>query len=372
MVFLVATVRVTVTGSYEGIFLLRGDHGAVWELKDDLFLNEGPRYIFGIDFHKEYLISHTGSRNSTKTVPHLYFEWNDKAGDGFVRNYLPDGKQLFTSFGRFIDDSGARVSGLFIGGGLPSSVKEDAELKKNDTGIAYYNGVRWVHIWCTANEALSNFSSFEPIYPSRWRFLGGKVLAYDGEDLILKSSHDITNGAVPLRMDRYAYFRAGETYFILEIVIKNTGRQATTFFYLYGDEPWLGDYGSSEGNVGWAADGIHRFEGYIDTEKNHFAGLYDYGNEMIGEPHTFTRVANFLEWNGSESPKVYFANNVDYVTRDTKTPLSGNSRFIGLNWGPRTLEPGQTVTYLLAIGMAGHDDTTDLPVKPDVHWKNFP
>jgi len=46
----VFTVKVNITGSYEGIFLLKGEPGALYELKDDLYLGEGYRYIWGIDF----------------------------------------------------------------------------------------------------------------------------------------------------------------------------------------------------------------------------------------------------------------------------------------------------------------------------------
>ncbi len=369
----VSAVDVTLTGNYEGVFLLKGRQGALLELKDDVFLNEGQRYIVGIDLEKIKQLMHSQAHASTQNAPHLYFEWNEKNGDGIVKNHLPGGRQLFTSFGRFIDNNGLKVSGLFVGGGLPSASREEAGSRLNETGMAYFNGVRWLHIWCTANEAMSSFSSFTPSYPSSWKFLGSRVLHEGEESLVLQSSHGIMNENEPLRMDRYAHFKAGETYFFLEIVIKNIGKKPTTFFYLYGDEPWLGEYGSSAGNVGWAEDGMHRFEGYLDAGKNHYAGFYDYGNDAVNEPHTFTRAANFIEWFGSERPSVYFANDVMFVPQKGRgAPLSSNERFLGLNWGPKTLEPNQSVTYILAVGMAGHDDRTDLPVIPEINPVNFP
>ena len=50
---ILATVKFNLSGNYEGIFLLKGQGGAVWEVKDDLFLGEGHRYIAGIDLQRE-------------------------------------------------------------------------------------------------------------------------------------------------------------------------------------------------------------------------------------------------------------------------------------------------------------------------------
>jgi hypothetical protein len=59
-------------------------------------------------------------------------------------------------------------------------------------------------------------------------------------------------------------------------------------------------------------------------------------------------------------------------SRFFKTPLSSNTRFIGLQWGPRTLQPDQSEKYTMAIGMAGRDSITGFPVKPPVDLSNFP
>src|SRR5208337_1694390 len=119
-----ATVKFTVTGNYEGIFLLKGEKGFVWEVKDDLYLGEGHRYIAGInlDDEKEFLKNLSVAHAITIKKPSLYYEWNESKGSGFVRNYLPGGKQLLTSFSRFINEFDKETSGLFVGGGLPANV----------------------------------------------------------------------------------------------------------------------------------------------------------------------------------------------------------------------------------------------------------
>jgi len=85
-------------------------------------------------------------------------------------------------------------------------------------------------------------------------------------------------------------------------------------------------------------------------------------------------IANFLEWFGNERPVAYFSNGPTDgpQTRNRKMPLSSNTRFIGLLWEPRTLQPDESVRYTLAIGMAGNNPLTGFPKKPRVDLINFP
>jgi len=284
-------VKVNVTGGYQGVFLLKGERGALLEIRDDLYLGEGYRHNAGLNF--EDVIPRRLLRGHLEE-PSLTFQWNKKEGAGYVFNYLPGGKRLLTSFGRFIDESGKKVNGLFVGGGLPKHVLEDDIVKMNATGMAYHDGSRWFHIWCNVNETMAN-SRFESILPSSWRFLGSSVLYTSQTDLILESSHEIIIDGVPLRRERYAAFFAGEPYFILQIRMSNEGDQPATYYYVYGDEPWLGNYGTSGGNVGWAADGLYQFVSRLDTKKYHYAGLFDFENDAIGEGHAYTFTANFIQ-----------------------------------------------------------------------------
>ncbi len=372
---MLATVKINFTHNYEGIFLLKGEDRAVFEVKDDLLLGEGRRYIAGIDLDraKEFLNRWFEAHANTPGKPSLYFEWNASSGNGFVRNYLPGGKQLLTSFSRFIDDGGKETSGLFVGGGLPANVEEDNSVKMNETGMAYYDGKRWFHIWCNVNEVMTN-SRLEVMFPSSWKYLGSRVLHHNADDLIVESNHELVIDGVPLLMNRTAYFRAGVTYFVLSIRISNAGNRPATYNYVYGDEPWLGNYGSSGGNIGWAADGLYQYRGWLNTNKLHYAGLYDFGNDAIGEGHDFTLAANFIAWAGDVEPAVFFSNGPLDIPEigETSVPLSSNTRYMGIQWGPRTLQPGQSEAYTLAIGMAGRDPKTGLPVMPAIDLKNFP
>ena len=380
VVLTLATVDVNITGDHEGIFLLKGKGWAVLELRDDLFLGEEDRYIAGIDLErkKNFL---GGMFNAQAAIPtdqsRLCYEWNSKRGEGFVRNHLPGGRQLLTSFSRFVDDGGKETAGLFLGGGLPSAVREKDVVKKNETGMAYYDGLQWYHIWCNSNEVISNARN-ETIFPSSWKFLGSRILHENTTELFIESSHEIMVDDVPLHMTRTAVFEAGKTYFVLAIRIRNMGDRPATYSYLYGDDAWVGHYGTSAGNVGWSSDGVSQFlyqyKGRLNTKILHYAGLFDFGNDVIGEGHTFTRVANFIEWFGDIEPAVFFSNGSNDFPQinEKKVPLSSNRRFLGIQWGPRTLNPGQTEQYTLAVGMAVHNPKNGFPMKPDIDLRNFP
>lgn len=358
-------VRFDIKGHFDGLFILAGRDGGRYEIKDDLYVGDGERLKWGMDFGDVRL---NISRLVTRTEParpYLYSEWDATDGSGFVRNFLPGGRELFTSFGRFMDDDGRYVHGLFVGGGLAASILGNDNAFMNSTGMSWFDGARWYHIWCNVNEGLIAGKSGEPVPPSRWRFLGSRFINKSERSLVLASSHEATIDETPLQVDRYVYMAAGDTFFVLTIRITNLGAAPASFYYVYGDEPWVGNYGSSRGNVGWTRDGIIQYETTIDSRRLSYAGMVDYGNEAAGEAHDRTLTANFIEWFGDDRPEVYFANDSTGVTPgDRKIPLSSETRFIGLQWGPRQLQPHEAATYVIAVGMAGHDPATGFPTVP--------
>jgi hypothetical protein len=360
-----ASVRFNIMGHFEGLFLLKGGKGKLLEVKDDLYVGDGHRLIWGLDFDDPYYrIHHLFSRNQHQ-VPYLTYEWMAKDGKGYVKNYLPGGRELVTDFSRFTDEDGEMDSkGTLVGGGLPEDVRDDDRVKMNKTGMTYFDGTRWFHIWCTVNEAMFSVESRSPIYPSEWKFLGSKVLNASEKKVTIWSRHIITVDKVPLQMDREVHFTAGEPYFILTLKITNLSKQFAHFIYAYGDEPWLGNYGTSGGNVGWVRNSLVQRVGQVDSSKYHYAGMFDYGNDLLKEGHDFTRMASFLQWHSEEEPILFFANSeLETASGQHNQPLSGNSRYIGVQWEKINMLPGETVSYQLAIGMAGLNKT-GFPVKP--------
>jgi len=374
--FILTEVKFTFTGRWEGIFLLKKRHGKLFEVKDDIYLGDGHRLIASIPFW--WPKTYRSYKRLEKNAPCLYYEWDEKNGRGFVRNFLPGGKRISTSFSRFnyigdIDelDDAIEMHGLYVGGGLPVQNKSEDTGVLNETGMAYWNGERWFHLWCTVNEGIVDAQTFEHIPPYRWKFLGSSVIKGSMDSLAITSAHELVLEGQPLRMDRFAYFRAGKTYFILSIWLKNEGDGPVSFYYNYGDEPWLGNFGSSMGNVGWVKDRLITTVKTVDTKKYSYAGFFDYG---AGTSHNFTWAANFIEWFGDNTPKVFFTNSPDEdpdVTGEGE-PLTGDSRFINVQWGPLTLQPGERTVFVMAIGMAANDPETGFPVKPEIRLKKVP
>lgn len=176
-------------------------------------------------------------------------------------------------------------------------------------------------------------------------------------------------------MERYAYFAAGEPYFGLGIKPTNVGPHPARFTYLYADEPWVGDYGTAAGDVGWVEGSFVYTETFIDPRLYRHAGFTDRGNPLIGEQGTFTGVANFIDWPGDNRPDyVYFANDFRGFNHppELTVPLAGEARSLGLVWESRLLNPGESQRIFLRLGIAAVDPASGLPSKPPLrHLPNF-
>jgi hypothetical protein len=355
------------TGDHEGLFLLKGENGSWFELTDDLFPEEAHRLIYGSPLTWFKHVVQTQKCNASASSC-INFEWNESTGRGFIQNAFPDGTKLLMCLSRFDIPQGSGTKGLFLGGGLSPDNPDYRIDDVNEAGMAYFDGKRYYHIWCNVNEALVSARDTKALsYPSQWEFLGSKVLENNGKDVTLSSRHRTVIDGIPFDIDKFLSYEAGDTYFTLVTKVTNRGSFPGRFFYIYGDEPFLGNYGSSQGNVGWLKGGIVNMESYFDTKRNTFAGMFDYGNALIGERHEdYTGKANFIEWDVKSRPDYgYFANKEGGTGFLPNTPLANpDNRFIGLEWGPRLLKPGESFLVTLAIGMAGNNPGTGFPVKP--------
>lgn len=340
---LVAATDLTLTGHWHGLFLLRGKEGPRLEVKDDLLLGDGSRLVAGLAFSSLRRLQRAASLRPAG--PALSLDWDEAEGRGTVTNLLEDGRQVLTQFSRYEESEGGVPQGLFVGGALPESAA-DVKLQ-NESGMAILDARGWRHVWCNVNEGLWS-PTIGMTYPSAWKFLGSRVLIRDADRVVIESSHEVQVGSETLRMDRFAYFRAGRPWFKLGIRLVNAGDAPVRFSYGYGDEPWVGNFGDGKANVGWVSEGIVRREGPIDPRAHRWAGIID---EATG-------LANFVSWIGEELPdRVYFANFPGSAGMQPGRPLSSNEVFIGLEWHDRVLEPGAGMSILLSLGIAETDGT---------------
>jgi hypothetical protein len=349
---LAAATRIELAGHWQGLFLLAGRGPRPLELKDDLYLGDGSRLVAGVSFSRvRSALGRPGPPRGGQ--PWLELEWDEASGSGVVRNHLAGGEELLTSFARYEDDDGNRPRGLFVGGALPDVAASTTD--QNESGMSFRGAGGWQHVWCNVNEGLLHRGVMT--YPGAWRFLGSRVHIEDRDRLVLESAHEIDlGGGDLLRMDRFAYFRAGKPWFKLGIRIANAGERPVLFSYAYGDEPWVGQFGSAEGNVGWVDGGIVRTEELIDPRDLRWAGVLD----------EETRIANFISWVGEAVPdRVYFGNEPGSKGLRLGQPLASNEVFIGLEWLNRVLQPGEQASMLLAIGLASLPPGAEVPVLPE-------
>lgn len=366
------TTRISLRGSLDGLYLLKGGDGAIFELKDSVLLGEYERVL--LKFEWGSLFFSAWKKDAQRPpIPRFRYVWNEKSGDGYIKSLFPDGTKFIVSFGRFKDSDRGEPSGLFVGGGLPYYEYQDSEVTMNETGMAFFDGVAWQHLWCNANESINSALHPEVVqYPSQWKFLGSRVLYATQHKLILQSSHKVVLDGAPFRINRHVIYRNGERHIILVINIKNIGQSPASFHYIYGDEPWVGNFGTSRGNVGWVRDRLIYYEGSVDVEKYSYVGMFDYGNRMIPRNQgqgNYTGTANFIEWLEDRQPDLaYFSNTIGaFAEEKKKIPLSSEfNRVLMLQWGPRMLNPGGSEFIILAIGMADREPQTGFPEKPTV------
>ena len=250
-----AATDVQISGNWQGVFLLRGAGERPLVLKDDLFLGDGSRLVLGASFSRIRRV--VGRDAPAPGRAWLELDWDD-GGSGLVRNHLADGTELVTLFSRYADDEGKTPRGLFVGGALPDVA---AVQDQDESGMAFRDARGWHHIWCNVNELLLDLDSQQPWPPGSWKYLGARVLIRDPERVVIESSHEVPVAGGSLRIDRFAYFRAGKPWFKLGVRVVNTGERPARYAYAYGDEPWVGHFGSAAGNVGWLRDAIVRVEG---------------------------------------------------------------------------------------------------------------
>jgi len=367
MTLLASKVTFNFAPAVEGFFILQGEKGKWLELTDDLVPEDAQRLRWALPLYpfKSMVAS---SKCDNTSNPCINFVWDKANGRGFIKNSWPDGRKLVINLTRFRDSNGKYPSGIFIGGGLPPSDPDYQFMNNEATGMTYFDGQRWYHVWCNSNEGLiSPMSPFLVNYPSDWTYKGSRVIEDDGRSLTIESRHSFMFTGVPVDANRTLFYTAGDSYVIIATEFTNRGTTSLPFQYMYGDEPWIGYFGSSAGDVGWMERELILEEREVNVQRNNYFGMFDYGNELAGEDHRFTGIANFIEWDRDQRPdRAYISNFSGGVVNTAKrVPLvSPTNRFIGLQYGPKIIKPGESFTFTIAVGMAGHDPKNGFPVKP--------
>lgn len=349
------------TSSNSALYFLRGKTGGI-EITRDLILEDADRLIFMLDasyvFH--YLMRGVAIAKGT---PVLELTWDSKEGRGDIKEFLSDGKFITLSFSRFREGKDT-PRGLFLGGDLPYGDVTRAE-QQQTSGFGYYDGEQWFHIWCAANEGFSLAGKSSTIVPTLWKFRGSRVIKHTNEEVILESSHEAKIEGQKIYMRRFVQFRAGENYFTLKIRIINPNTSPLTYGLAYGDEPWVGSFGASTGDIGWYADGLIKYETFISPHQYSYAGFWNHGNDAAGEDTTgYSNCANFIEWVSPRPSYVFLSNSLANCCQENVPLYSIFNRSINIVWLNMLLLPGDSKDHILIIGMAEVDPLAGIPVKP--------
>ncbi len=285
-------------------------------------------------------------------------EWDPATGKGAVIQALPAGDRFRVCLQcRYPGYTG----GLWIG-------------SQNGPGFRWLpvvgeaGGLADVGLFCAQDESLVDLDDGAEYVPGWSENIGrgddGVKLAYiDGQILddgtgpdgvVLRS----VNRAGGLEVTRYLSWPRESAFVIIASLIHNTGDRPRRLALWTGDDPWVGRYSTSEGDIGWTADGLVLTESRIPGATFRYGGIADLGNPLLGDrPGAFSGVANLIVPDPSLPPPdvVYFANGFAHRDADID-PLRALEPWtptaINLGWTAIDLPAGGTATFRYALGRA--------------------
>lgn len=302
-------------------------------------------------------------------LPRLENEWDPKTGKGAVLSYLKNGDVLRTCFQcGFPGYTGGLVIGSYNGSGMGLYPKtpirgfksinvfcaQDESLRDHGDGLEYSYG--WSENYGTGRDG------------QRLEYVRGQVLEASAERVVLRSQ----NRGGCYRVEKVATTRAGAHFWIIATRVTNTCKEPTRLDLFSGDDPWIGLYKSSDGDVGWTPDGLVRHEKRLPRGRFTAGGLYDLGNRALGQKEgSFSGQANFFLLDPATPlpHRAYFANRFAHADSevDEKKELTHKSlTALNLGWTGLELKPGQGFTFALALGLAEVGKPGEVPKLPEI------
>jgi hypothetical protein len=295
--------------------------------------------------------------------------WSPTTGKGKISQHYDDGATahlcLQCSYPGY---TGGLVIGSYSGSGFeyvpPSPIR----------GFASWN------VFCAQDESIWDQASARE-YSFGWSENFGT--GPDGERL------EYSGGAVeeqgPNRVVLRARNRGGcytvakrlvwpaEARFILVATgITNTCREPVVFDFWTGDDPWLGKYRSSEGDVGYTDSELLRVETKVDPASFSFGGVYDLGNSQAGEREgSFSGAANFIMLAPAQPApdRIYFANRFAHKDDELQAgrPLDNKTMLaFNLGWLDLELAAQETLSFGYALGLAHSEGKPEPPKAPTI------
>ncbi|MFH1132218.1 MAG: hypothetical protein V1754_12850, partial [Pseudomonadota bacterium] len=225
-------------------------------------------------------------------IPPFKVDWDAKTGKGTVQQNLSSGDVIHTCFHcGYKGYTGGLVIGSYNGSGYGLYPKKPIR------------GFNKINVFCAQDESIwdhkekteysygwsENFGKGND--GARLEYVRGRILEQTPQRLVFQSE----NAGGCYRVTKVAYARAQKPWWLIATRITNSCKEPVKFDFFSGDDPWLGLYKSSDGDVGWTTDGLIRNEAYFGFGQFPAGGLYDLGNQELGQKEgSFSNQANFF------------------------------------------------------------------------------
>jgi hypothetical protein len=213
----------------------------------------------------------------------------------------------------------------------------------------------------------------------RLEYVRGRVLENDQTQVVLESE----NAGGCYRVSKVALTHAEWRYWIIATRIQNRCAHPVRFHFHSGDDPWIGRYASSDGDVGWTPTELVRREKGFGAGQFIAGGLYDLGNSELGQTDAgFSNQANFFALDPALPLPDFsafanrFAHNETEI--DVNKPLDNKTMTaLNMGWRNRTLAPLQSMDMTMALGLATTGEPGTIPRLPPMDddswstWRRF-
>ena len=301
--------------------------------------------------------------------------WSPTNGRGTVLIDRPDGGRIEL---RFHDGFEGYTGGLVLG-------------SQNGPAFRYWPpGVdqagKPLAIWCAQDESIRDRGR-DLEYSWGWsenlgtgpggvplRYLRGSVIEEGSGGLTLVSEH----AAEPLHVVRRARVRPDGAV-LMDVRFTNTAQREFHFDLWTGDDPWVGEYGTAEGDRGWFGAQVFDDERSLPADQTGCLGVVD-RDVVLGEgeeARSFAVANAFCLSPMSPKPdQVHFANRFAHSPDDVDParPLEGSTMTaFNLGWVDLKLAPGEQLSLAYALGMAdasgGADEAPAPPTIEPAEWE---
>lgn len=210
----------------------------------------------------------------------------------------------------------------------------------------------------------------------RLEYKRGQILVHDGHQVALASE----NAGGCYRVRKTVYTQEGWNAWISATQVSNQCDHPVRFHFHSGDDPWLGRYASSDGDVGYTQDHIVRKEESFVAGRFTAGGLYDLGNSELGQDDKgFSNQANHFALDPALPLPDFsaIANRFAHTPAEVHSdkPLDNKSMTaLNLGWRDLLLAPGESFHTAMALGLAQTGAPGSLPRVPrlgDEAWSRW-